>query len=759
MTFAIENSTCAKTACRLALAVLMALWLGAWCGVVQAASIPFGSRTIDITAREQPIAGFLQDLFGAVGVPVSVSATLNTAVNGHFQGPAERVYRNIAKAFNLVEYYDGSVVHVYSAQDMATRTLPAAGATSTRVMHTMGELGLADERNKVRLTSEGTLVATGTKRFIEMFEELVRAETADQKAAPLPTGFKVFYLRYAWAQDVTMSLGGRQVLLPGVASTVRALMTGNPKSQLVTTSLEQSPSSTVPGMRNGKDRPARQGTLGAPGADPNQPSAPALAAAYGNGALPGMTMAGSPASQATQQSMTLGDSRQVRVEADARLNAVIVRDAPDRMPQYEQLIAALDVEPQAVEIEATIIDVNTEKLRELGINWRYTKGHGSLLFGKGDASDLQLTPTTPVGNVTPMGQGGFVSAVLGNAGQFIARINALQDQGVAKVVSSPQVLTLSNVEAVFDNSQTFYVRVAGRDEVDLFNVAAGTTLRVTPHVFKEGGEVRIKMLVAVEDGSLSSRTVDTLPVVDRSSISTQAMIFEGESLLVGGITRDSTAEEVSQVPGLGNVPVLGALFRNKRTSATRVERMFLITPRISGGRRPAPVKAPATAAAPTPPDPASAPFPASIANEPSPAAPAPKLQSSSLRVEDRRGPRATYGRGESYEIDVMSPRDGYLYCYLIDEHKQLNQFFPNPNHRSAAVRAGNVMSFPGSYGFRLVAGKNGQRETVACITTEKDLGFAPVTQPAAQDAEALRVLFGRMGSTEAMSGMLEVKAP
>ncbi|HET9643369.1 MAG TPA: secretin N-terminal domain-containing protein, partial [Burkholderiaceae bacterium] len=473
-----HRNLCTKAPLHWLPAMLCALWLLAWCGLAHGASIPFGSRTVDITAREQPIGAFLQDLFGAVGVPVSVSPTLNSAVNGHFQGAADKVYRNIAKAFNLVEYYDGSVVHVYSAQDMMTRTLPAAGATSTRAMLTIGELGLADDRNKVRLTSEGTMVATGTKRFIEMIEELVRVQAADQKAALPPSGFKVFYLRYAWAQDVTMNLGGRQVLLPGVASTVRALMAGSPRSQVVTTSLELPSSNTVPGMRNGKA--GRQGTLGVPGADSTQPSAPALAVAYGGSAPPGMTSAGAPAAQAMQQVMNPGDARLVRVEADARLNAVIVRDSPDRMPQYEELIAALDVEPQAVEIEATIIDLNTEKLRELGVNWRYTKGQGSLLFGKGDGSDLQLTPTTPVGSITPMGQGGFVSAVLGNAGQFIARINALQDQGVAKVVSSPQVLTLSNVEAVFDNSQTFYVKVGGYQDVDLFNVSAGTQLRVTP---------------------------------------------------------------------------------------------------------------------------------------------------------------------------------------------------------------------------------------------------------------------------------------
>lgn len=568
------------------------------CGSAHGAPIPFGDRELTLTAREQPIAGFLSDLFGRVDIPVVVSPNVKGAVNGSFSGPAERVWRNVARAFNLVEYYDGAVLHVYAPADMATRTLPVPASVAQRVQRTVTEMRLPDTRNSVRTTREGTLIVSGTKRFIEQVEEVARAQMVSERTAA-PVGFKVFYLRYAWAQDVSIQFGGRQVVLPGVASIVRALMTSNAKSQVMVTSYEVPAVATLPGVRG--QRAARGlGTLGGPDANPNLQSAPVVAAAgLGAKATPAAADPLAPAPLGAPNTVA-ADPSQVRVEADARLNAVVVRDAPERLEQYEQLIAALDVEPQALEIEATIIDLNTERLRELGINWRYNRGGTSLLFGRGDASDLALSPSTPVGDVTPSGKGGFISAVLGGANEFIARINALQTQGAAKVVSSPQVLTLSNVEAVFDNSSTFYVRVAGRDDVDLFNVSAGTTLRVTPHVFKDNGQVRIKMLVSIEDGALSStRTVDTLPVVNRSAINTQAMIFEGESLLVGGITRESTADDQTKVPLLGDIPLLGALFRSSGQSNARVERLFLIQPRLSGGRRQA-AAAPAAAAASAP---------------------------------------------------------------------------------------------------------------------------------------------------------------
>ena len=137
------------------------------------------------------------------------------------------------------------------------------------------------------------------------------------------------------------------------------------------------------------------------------------------------------------------------------------------------------------------------------------------------------------------------------------------------------------------------MRVAGRDEVDLFKVSAGTTLRVTPHVFQEGQDVRIKLLVQIEDGQiLPQEQVDAIPVVERSSLNTQALIVAGESLLIGGMVRERTTEGVTKVPLLGDIPLLGHLFKTNTDVAERVERLFLISPRLVPARRPMSATAP-----------------------------------------------------------------------------------------------------------------------------------------------------------------------
>ncbi|MEW8350510.1 MAG: hypothetical protein AB2687_19560, partial [Candidatus Thiodiazotropha taylori] len=211
--------------------------------------------------------------------------------------------------------------------------------------------------------------------------------------------------------------------------------------------------------------------------------------------------------------------------------------------------------------------------------WRWQNNDDEVLFGSGEEnSDRQLSTR---GTITPFGRGGFISFVLGDNAKFIGRINALESKGAAHIVSRPHVITLSNVEAIFDTSSTFYVRVAGREEVDLYNVSVGTSLRVTPHVFKDNGEAKIKLLVTIEDGQQTEQEVDDIPVVSRSAINTQALINAGESVLIGGLVREVKKDTEDKIPLLGDIPIMGNLFKTTNKQTTRVERLFLISPKLA----------------------------------------------------------------------------------------------------------------------------------------------------------------------------------
>ena len=514
--------------------------------IAHAGEVPGFNKPVMLQAVEQSVPEFIQSLFSQIGVPVRVEAGIPGNVNGAFQGTAKEVFDRISQAFNVYLYYDTSVVYVYPSDEMQSIILPVTHSAAKRVTSSAIEMGLVDGRNYVTPIESGGLMVNGSARFTQQIESLSKASIEQVKSIKpkkSPVEFRLFKLKYAWADDIDLDVGGRSIKVPGVASLLRTLILDDGTLPLA---------SNVAVSRTDSQ----------------------LARLKGLGLNAGPEEAEIPHKALKRRA---SDS-QFSIVAQPQLNAVAIRDTADRMPLYEQLIESLDVEPEMVEIEATIIDIDVERTRELGINWRLQGSDAEVLFGSGTASDELLQPGQVI---SPQGQGGVLSLVLGDSTQFFARVKALEAEGAANIVSKPHVLTLSNVEAVLGATTEFFVRVEGNEEVELFNVPVGTVLRVTPHVYNKGANKGIKLLVNIEDGAVQTSSVDNIPLVERSTISTQALINEGSSLLIGGLVRESSSESETSVPGLGKVPLLGNLFRSKQTSKFKRERLFMITPRTA----------------------------------------------------------------------------------------------------------------------------------------------------------------------------------
>jgi len=521
------------------------------------ANVPNFDKPVDFNVREQNINAFLNALFQEIDVPVSINSKIEGNVNGKFKNTARNVFDEVSNAFSLTVYFDGAVAQIYRKNEVSRKLLAATPSMSNRVVAIAQKMNLPDANNSV--VSEDTgLVLSGTEKFISQIEQLVASVKPVPVKTPAPkiieveklvsfpdespVVYQVFKLKHAWAIDTQIPVGGRSVVIPGVATILKELIqSGEPLSTVVTDEGDNS----LTGLRG-------KGLKKSPGANELR----------------------------TEIDQTSKDA--ARIVADSRLNAIVIRDKQDKMKAYGRLIDTLDVESGMVEIEATIIDINTDKSQELGINWRYQEDNVDVLFGQGSTADRALV--SGGGAITSQGQGGILSFSLGQPANFLARVRALEQRGAAKIVSKPHVITLSDVEGVLAATTEFFVRVAGDQEVDLFNVPVGTTLRVTPHIFRDNNINKIKLLVNIEDGTQSTgASVDNIPVVERATISTQAVVNEGDSLLVGGLVRETFRNTNYQVPVLGSIPLIGGLFKSKQKQATRVERLFMITPRLASG--------------------------------------------------------------------------------------------------------------------------------------------------------------------------------
>ncbi len=584
---------------------LLGVWLALLAvigsGSAQAGNIPFSQVQLIYEMNGEPLASFLERFFADEGLRVALSEAVRTqggTLNGPRSGTAGQIFRSIADSNGLTAYFDGGVVWIYKRNEIQSRYFAVNVEQTQDFRRALAEMSLGDAYNSVRITEETGLVSvSGVPRFVDQVEQL--ATTVSQRRSPVETVFRFIPLKYAWATDRTFVVGTRQISVPGVASILRELLY-DPAYQAALGTPNEIVLPASAGGLNGRGL----ASLGQRMQDRNV----GLAVPDGSGGVRLLGDSRGTQAQAPALVSVPGGGGNARIVADPYRNAIIIRDDPERVQLYEDLIRALDIPMDIVEIEATIIDVNTQRLRNLGVDWRYGTGSTEAVWGE-DGSKPDFLGALAADNIAALGQvpGFQVGAIIGNDNRFIARVNALEQEGAMRVVSRPQVVTLNDVEAVIENSRSVYVPVEGAFEVDLFNVYAGTVMRVTPHLIKERGREQIRMLVTIEDGdvTLTPSTADAggeIPEVTRNAVTTQAIIDAGQSLLLGGLVREEANSSTRKVPLLGDIPLIGNLFRSRQRDAGRLERVFLISPRILDAGRPrSPVPSP-SAPLPAPPD-------------------------------------------------------------------------------------------------------------------------------------------------------------
>jgi type III secretion protein C len=522
----------------------------------QAAVIPWDTRTpmVPIVARDMPLQEFMQALAGAQSLAVVVSpAAEPRVVNGRFSGSPARAFDNVVRNMSLLPYYDGGTLYVFSSNEVQRRSISMSAGSAERVIATLNQLRLHDGRFNTftAVPASGLLQVAGAKPFVDQIQEVVRS--VQLSAAASPEQIAIFPLKHAWAADVPFTSAGRQVVVPGVASLLRSLLGGT------------GPVSVSPLARASMPKVRGKGLAAGNETDALARSEAAVA----------LALAGNDAETTIAAASTTGGAT---VTAEMRTNSVVVRDTPDRLPQYAELVKALDVEPVMVELEATIVDINSDRLDELGVNWRFADGNDELRLGSGDSNDLRLRGPG-IADITPIARG-LTWSTIRDAGRLIARISALAATGNARVVSRAQVATLANLESSISSNETAYVKVGGFQEVDLFPVTATTSVRITPQVFERGDRKVVSMVVAIRDGRFTATMVDEVPNVQEVTLSTSGLVANSQTFVIGGFRQEASSQQADKIPFLGDIPGIGALFRSTTDSVRNAERLFLLTPRV-----------------------------------------------------------------------------------------------------------------------------------------------------------------------------------
>lgn len=550
------------------------------------------NKSISYSTESRPLSEVIAQIQYSLGAPISLKGDVNPSmmVQGEFNGAnGYDLVGQLAKRLNLEWAATENEVFLAPSGTKVTEQIALgspelASAVARKLTEQFKNRGsnisVSAAGNDINITglswwitaikSDTVMRATNDTRK-DLVQSLTGKSAANLSAigprdillSPTQPGglsLMIFKLKNAWAEDKTANVGGSSQNVPGV-TTLFSQLTGVPKVARPTTVAS-----------NNKNDSSGTAT--------NLSPLPSVAGGYDNSPFNSLVNNTSKDTPASDSKKADPIPMQRSVIADPRQNSVIVRDSGDHYETYKQLINYMDQASPMIQIDAYIVDLSMSEANELGFGLSW-KGNlqGSVVPGGAAAAppNAVANPSTP--NIILNSSQGA---------QLLTRISALESRGLSQVVSVPTVLALNNLEAAFSTRQNFYVSVAGsaNGSSSLTSVTAQTFLRVTPMFTNEGESddaKRIKMVLNIQDAAVNYAVNSTgLPQVTENQIATQAIINNGDTLVIGGQVVRKVIDEDSGFPFLSRMPILGLFFGQRSRQYNEYLRIYIISPRLLG---------------------------------------------------------------------------------------------------------------------------------------------------------------------------------
>jgi len=511
-----------------------ALLLTTLAPVARAASLKDLRNPYTHNSQGEPLTALLSDFAISQGYSAAFTSRVEGTVSGEFSAmPPLSFLASIRAGYGVEAYILGSTIHFFNQSERRREVLRINSMLPSEMRQALLRMGaLSADLPSDTSKKEKLLFIEGPDDYVSSLVASIRAMEEMQLSEK---AIRVFSLKHSWADDTNVESATGTTVIPGVASVLRAIATGQPSPTIRTLHRSDSGQSLL-----------GSGLVG-------QREAPPAAASGPN------------------------------IIAEPRSNSVIVTDTQSRMAYYETVIADLDKPLDLVEIHAAIVDINANYSHNLGLRWRGARNQGA--FGGSAASVGASAPLQPeADNAAGLNMSTIYNTALNT---FFADIHALEERGDGAVLSRPSVLTMDNVQASLEYTSTFYVKLEGERAVDLVPVTSGTMLKVTPRILRmpDGRPSRLALTIVISEGGDPMSTPKTtwvgdLPPVHKTTINTQGTVAEGQSLLLGGFYTERRTDSKAGVPWLVNAPVLGHIFGQTGAEVRRMERLILISPRI-----------------------------------------------------------------------------------------------------------------------------------------------------------------------------------
>jgi general secretion pathway protein D len=265
-----------------------------------------------------------------------------------------------------------------------------------------------------------------------------------------------------------------------------------------------------------------------------------------------------------------GTNPVLTVVPDTNSNSLIINARPEMMEMIRALIRSLDVVSDQVLIEALIVEASLDSSTRLGIDWAYTHSLGDGRTGTAQESSGLAAATS-----------GFKYGISGT--NLTALLQALATDQRFNILATPRIFTSNNQPAEINiGQQVPYVisvieNAIGNQTFNYGYLDVGIILDVVPRIAQSG---LVTMDVQQTANELQGFTTFNAPIISQRSTTTQVSVQDGQTVIIGGIIRDQTTKTVNKVPILGDLPLIGRLFRSNEKTKSKTELMVFLTPRI-----------------------------------------------------------------------------------------------------------------------------------------------------------------------------------
>ncbi|MCA2416757.1 MULTISPECIES: type IV pilus secretin PilQ [Vibrio] len=290
---------------------------------------------------------------------------------------------------------------------------------------------------------------------------------------------------------------------------------------------------------------------------------------------------------------------------DERTNSLLIRELPENIEVIREIIESLDIPVKQVQIEARIVTINEGNMDELGIRWGFTSINGNntvggsiennlatigLYNGGGEGEDggdgdgvgiddflnVNLAATSP--NATSIA---FQVAKLGSDTLLDLELSALQQESKAEIISSPRLITTNKKPAYIEQGTEIpYLESSSSGATTVTFKKAVLSLKVTPQITPDNRLVLDLSVTQDRPGQVVKTGTGEAVAIDTQRIGTQVLVNNGETVVLGGIFQHSITNSVDKVPLLGDLPLLGALFRRSYENVGKSELLIFVTPKV-----------------------------------------------------------------------------------------------------------------------------------------------------------------------------------